>query len=325
MSSPPLFTVLIPTYRRAGLLPRALESVLAQTWEDFELLVVDDASPDHTVDVVAAVDDPRVRLLRRPTNGGAAASRNTGFAAARGRWVTLLDDDDEYRPGFLARTREVLAEAPPEVALTWCGVRWVRDSPRGVETIREELWQPRFAGREEAYLGFLRNRRIGTNCGLAIRRDAFDAAGGFDESFRGGAEDTDLLIRLVRDHDFRVVPEVLVVLHLHDLPNLRRVSLEKALDYERILAKHAGALADRPRLAADLHYKTGWLACHAGDGRRGRGHLRTALRRHPAHLRALSALALFTLFGRRGARLHRGLSSLRRGRAALSPAAEEMP
>lgn len=321
LDSPPFFTVLIPTYRRADVLPRAIASVLGQSSKDFELLVVDDASPDGTAEVVAAVADPRVRYLRREQNGGAGATRNTGFAAARGAWVTLLDDDDEYLPDFLARTREVVSAAPEDVALTWCGVRWVRDRPEGLKHLRDELWQPRYASRDEAYLGFLRNRGVGTNCGLAVRRDAFFAIGGFDESFRGGAEDTDFLIRLVKEFDFRVVPEVLVRLHLHGGSHLRRVNRAKALAYERIMSKHATALADHPALAADLHYKTGWLACHAGDGRLGRRHLFQALRLRPWHRRAWPTLVLFLLLGRRAAGVHRSLSMLRRRRGALSAAA----
>jgi len=320
----PFFTVLIPTYRRCDLLPRAVSSVLTQSWTNFELVVVDDASPDATAEVMARIDDPRVRYLRRAENGGAAATRNSGIEVARGSWISLLDDDDEYDPEFLARTREVLAGAPPTVGLTWCGIRWLRDRDGEREVLREELWQPTYRDREHAYRSFLRSRRIGTNCGITLRRDAVAEVGGFDETFRGGAEDTDFLIRMVRRFDFRVVPEVLVDVHLHGGPNLRGVSLEKARDYEKILAKHASTLTADRGLAADLHYKTGWLFYQAGDRRRGRRHLLASIRRRPFH-RAWSALLLYEILGRRAADAHRAMSQMRRGHAPLSDVERSEP
>lgn len=322
--APPFFTVLIPTYDRCELLPRAVSSVLAQTHRDFELLVVDDASPDATREVVAAVDDPRVVYVRRSTNGGPGATRNTGLAAARGQWITLLDDDDEYLPDFLQATHRTISGAPQEVAMSWCGVRWVRDRPAATpHVLREEVWQPRYSSRHAAYLAFLRSRKIGTNCGIALRSSSVEQIGGFDETFRGGAEDTDFLVRMVRRFDFRVVPEVLVRVHLHGGPNLRRVSPEKVRDYEKLIAKNSPALAGHPRVAADLHYKTGWLAHQAGDAVLGRRHLLAAIRRRPTHLRSWSALVLYGVLGSLATPLHRRLSEARRKRRRLHHDSDE--
>jgi glycosyltransferase involved in cell wall biosynthesis len=104
----PLFSVIIPTYNRPRMLGEAVESVLAQTVEDFECIVVADGSP--TPPVLPA--DPRVRLVRRATNGGVAAARNTGMDTAVGRYLTFLDDDDLYTPERLARGLEGLRRAP---------------------------------------------------------------------------------------------------------------------------------------------------------------------------------------------------------------------
>lgn len=91
-------SVVIPTYNRAELLSRAIDSVLAQTYDDFELLVVDDGSTDDTEAVVTAYDDDRVRYLAHETNRGANPARNTGIEAAEGEFVAFLDSDDEWRP-----------------------------------------------------------------------------------------------------------------------------------------------------------------------------------------------------------------------------------
>jgi glycosyltransferase involved in cell wall biosynthesis len=105
--SEPLFSVVIPTYGRAELLREAVGSVLAQTVDDLECLVVDDASPEP----VAVPDHPRIRALRHARNGGPAAARNTGLAAARGRYVAFLDDDDVWTPGRLELALRALERA----------------------------------------------------------------------------------------------------------------------------------------------------------------------------------------------------------------------
>lgn len=321
MSAPPAFTVLIPTYRRPDLLREAIASVLAQTFDDFEVLVVDDASGDETPEVVDAVQDPRVRYVCRDRNGGAGATRNTGFEHARGDLVALLDDDDVYLPEFLARTHDVLRTTSPEVGFSWCGIRWLRRvAGEGYVLEREERWEPRYPSREAAYLAFLQNRRVGTNCGLTVKRRAFERIGGFDESLHGGAEDTDFLIRLVREFDFRVVPANLVEGRLHEGPSLRGVRAEKVDDYEAIMAKHARALSAHPSLAARLHYKAGWMSFHAGDANRGRAHFREAARRRPGMVKLWASWLLMELPGGAGPRLHRWVSERRRGRRALSSA-----
>ena len=99
----PAVSVIIPAYNRAGTLARALDSVAAQTFTDYEVIVVDDGSTDGTADCCAARGDPRLRLLRHGTNRGAAAARNTGVAAATGTWCAFLDSDDAWSLDKLAR------------------------------------------------------------------------------------------------------------------------------------------------------------------------------------------------------------------------------
>src|SRR4051812_1322910 len=91
----PVVSVILPTYNRAGLVTRAIDSVVRQTFECWELLVVDDASQDDTERVVAQYDDARVRYIRRPVNGGVSAAQNTGIDHARGELVAFLHSDDE--------------------------------------------------------------------------------------------------------------------------------------------------------------------------------------------------------------------------------------
>ena len=94
-------SIILPTFNRRDSLTRALDSVAAQTYTDWELLVVDDGSSDDTVNMVLGRDDPRIRYITQ-VSAGESAARNTGLDLARGDYITFLDSDDEWLPNFLA-------------------------------------------------------------------------------------------------------------------------------------------------------------------------------------------------------------------------------
>lgn len=103
----PFFSVIIPVYNRANALKRALASVLAQSNQDFEIIVIDDGSIDHPERVVAEIDDPRIQLIRQDNRGGGAA-RNAGIDKACGRFIAFLDSDDEFLPHHLEAMKNLL-------------------------------------------------------------------------------------------------------------------------------------------------------------------------------------------------------------------------
>lgn len=312
MITEPLFSVVLPTRNRAHLLPRAVNSVLAQGFSGFELLVVDDSSTDHTQSILRGYDDRRLRTIRNSQQLGAAASRNRAITASRAPWLAFLDDDDAYRPGFLESMRQLLSTAPETVGFAWCGVRRLRESEEGITLVDAEgTWQPSYCNRRAAYLGFIEGRRIGTNCGLTVRRTAIDAVGGFDERLQC-AEDTDLLIRLAADFEFVIEPAILVDVHFHGGPRLTRYGAQMAAAYRRICEKYVPSLADAPGTRDELLYKTGWLHYHAGLRDAGRRYLTRALRARPLRLRSWASLLLFELLGARAPKVHTHLSRLRR-------------
>lgn len=308
MSRRPWASVVLPTRDRAHLLPRAVASVLAQSDPDWELLVVNDGSTDETAEVLRTFDDSRIRVLTRPEPGGVATARNLALSRARGEMVCFLDDDDEYLPGFLGETRRMLA-ARPEAGFSWCGAEVVADHPEGEVTRRSGVWRPRVSSREEAYRLFLAKRMQGTG-GLAVRREPLVRLGGFDERFRR-AEDTDLLIRLARELEFVVVPQILLRIHEHPGPRLTVYGTEMAEAYELLIDKHQSVLRKDPDLWFSLHYKAGWLYYHSGRRQRGRGCLRRAL--EPGfRLRGWLALLFFEALGEHAPALHRALARWRR-------------
>lgn len=204
----PAVSIVLPTHQRAALLGRAIDSVLAQTFEDFELLVVDDGSTDATPAVLAAYTDPRLRVLRHDTNRGAAAARNRGIGAARAAVLAFQDSDDEWVPDKLERQMGLLATCPPTVAVVYSDMERVHRDGR-ITYFRSPAVQP---GRllDDAS-GFYQVCGLGIQATL-IRRACFEAVGGFDERFPA-LEDLELFIRLSRRYEFRHLAVPLVRYH----------------------------------------------------------------------------------------------------------------
>jgi glycosyltransferase involved in cell wall biosynthesis len=114
--SHPTFSIVITTYNRARIVRRCIDSCLAQGFEDFEIVVVDDGSSDGTPAALRErYDDCRLRVLTHDSNRGINPSRHTGATNARGEWVVVIDSDDELLPGALARLHELIADLPPGV------------------------------------------------------------------------------------------------------------------------------------------------------------------------------------------------------------------
>src|SRR4030043_1337098 len=103
----PTVSVIIPTYNRAHLVGRSIRSVLNQTYQDLEVIVVDDGSKDNTAEIVRGITDPRIVFLKHEKNRGVSAARNTGLKAARGKYIAFQDSDDEWLPQKLEKQLEL--------------------------------------------------------------------------------------------------------------------------------------------------------------------------------------------------------------------------
>ncbi len=142
--------MIIPAYGGAAVLPAAIESVLKQTWQDFEIIVVDDCSPDNTAEVVRSMVDPRIRYLRNAENQGAFTARKTAMGRARGKLIAFLDQDDAFHPDKLACHVRFM-EAHPEVGSS-CNARFNVESWSGKVF---GVWDPPgVVGLSDLVLGF---------------------------------------------------------------------------------------------------------------------------------------------------------------------------
>jgi glycosyltransferase involved in cell wall biosynthesis len=190
---PPLFSVLVPTYNQADFLREALDSLLAQSLPDWEALVVNDGSIDHTWQVMEeyASRDRRIRIFHKE-NGGVASALNRGIREARGQWVCWLSSDDIFEPDKLRIHHEALL-ADPSIRFMHTNFSLFYEESRTLvrDSLRTDLVIP---PRELQLLYFLRFNYI-NGISIAIRRDVFDEVGLFDEALRCG-QDYDMWLRI---------------------------------------------------------------------------------------------------------------------------------
>lgn len=204
----PRVSVVVPTYNRGNLLPRAIESALAQTFSDFELIVVDDGSTDQTTAVVRGIADRRIRLVGDATRRGPSAARNRGIREARSGLVAFLDSDDEWLPRKLEMQLARLdGDSDPSTAVAYCRVHTYDDvTHRPIH----EFGEPREGA---LFHDLLAGWKPVTTSLFLVRRAALLDVGGFDETLPC-AEDYDLWLRLAEaSYRFVGVNEVLVVKH----------------------------------------------------------------------------------------------------------------
>lgn len=203
MPRAPRVSVIIPAYNAAGHVRRAVDSVLAQSFQDYELLLVDDGSTDATRAVLAEYGD-RLRLLAK-TNGGPAAARNHGLSHARGEYVAFLDADDYWQADKLRQQVDLL-DARPEIGFCSTATEVVDNAGRPAGS-----WPCRPDAGPLPDILFLHGTVIsGSTSGVLARKRLIDALGGFDETLRG-FEDPDLWIRLAARTAYACIPQALTV------------------------------------------------------------------------------------------------------------------
>ena len=244
MSESPKVSVVIPTYNRAALLPRAVDSVLAQSFQDLELLIVDDCSADDTPAVIAGFADPRVRSIRHDPNRGLAAALNTGIFNARAEYCAFLDDDDEFTPNSIADRLAALESASPDTAMAygWCDRI---DDDTGVRIVSHRFT----LDGAEALEFVLRGDALGGDWSMFVRTSVAREVGGFDERLSMGA-DALFQCRIASKHRIIHVPQLAAL--AHEQQGRARVSNWRG--YHRILDHLA---IHRQEFSAEIDRRSG--------------------------------------------------------------------
>lgn len=235
----PLVSIVLPTYKRADLLPHAIRSVLGQSYTNLELIVVDDNSPDHTADVVQSFVDPRVRYVKNEPNLKLPRALNRGFSLARGELLTWTSDDNLYAPTAIARMVEALGTQDADFVYADYWLFCDTDAEgQPVDPQHDKLPDE---------LQLAKGNHIGA-CFMYTRR-LYDAVGEYDpELFL--VEDYDYFIRAARQFHFAHIPEALYYFRRDDNTlYLSRFCEVKASD---LLVRFKNELLDAPGVVSTM-------------------------------------------------------------------------
>lgn len=256
----PEVSVVLPVFNRARTLERAVKSVLDQTFEDFELIVVDDASSDQSAEVARGIRDRRIVVNVSSRNVGPARARNRGIAVSRGRFIAFLDSDDAWTPAHLELAMDIFKE--DAVASVTYGKMQVRSGDSSFVTPPSGLGSHGSA--------VLRSLCRGNTIGLPaiiVRRDVLIGAGGFNAQLRT-LEDWDLLLRLAATgHDFRYIDKV--VLNADEsqdgVNRISEATLHATMGIRESVMERLPDGVSRRRLEGQLRYLEGLAYVEIGE------------------------------------------------------------
>lgn len=281
-------SVITPTYNRESTLLRTINSVLNQTYTNFEYIIVDDCSTDNTKRLVKEIDDERLKYIKLDKNRGANAARNEGIRQAQGKYISFLDSDDQFTPEHLIKIVSVLEEAPSQVGGVYTSERHVKNNKCvDINSAKLELSNSKQVIHDYPAGGF---------SGLTFRAEIFNTVGLLDESLRA-FQDREFLVRLLMKYELHPISDNLVIYNIHEgrLSNNAKRKLSALNNFSN---KHKSIFGRREW--GYIHYTKGFLLmkddCPTNDARKC---FFKAVWNDPLRPRFLLQL-VFSLFGRSG-------------------------
>ena len=267
----PKVSVIIPTHNRAEFLRSAITSVLKQTFQDFEIIIIDDASKDHTREVITHFNDTRIKVIHNQVSKGAAGSRNIGVMNTNCGYIAFLDDDDEWLPEKLKIQNRLLDNSSPEVGGICTGCFTIEKMRGRVLPINN------YENNDLSKGNFI------TTSSLLLRRRCFEQCGLFDEHMPTGS-DYDMWIRISEKFSFKIIKDALVNYYIHE--NSLTLNYEKKIiGLEILFKKHDDFFKQHPKEYSRWHLNLGVLYCYRGEVRKGRKAFSKSIRMNPFEIR----------------------------------------
>jgi glycosyltransferase involved in cell wall biosynthesis len=217
-------SIIITTYGKPVFLEKAIKSVLNQTFKDIELIIVDDNNPDTearilTEGMVTRLNNTKQKIIyiKHKYNKNGAVARNTGFSAAKGKYISLLDNDDEYYPERIAKCFSKMEQCPDKIAGVYTGCEFRRGGK--IYSVKKNVKAGNFLVSTLAAT-FL----FGTGSNFFFRKSVVDDLDGFDEAFLRH-QDYEFLVRVFEKYNIEAIPEVLVIKNNENLnlPNVNKM------------------------------------------------------------------------------------------------------
>ncbi|MDJ0636851.1 MAG: glycosyltransferase family 2 protein [Xenococcaceae cyanobacterium MO_188.B29] len=245
---PPILSIIIPTYSRPQLLPRAVESALAQTVADIEVIVVDDASPEP----VQLPEHEKLRVIRLPVNGGGSVARNTGAKAARGLWITFLDDDDTLLPTMAEVSLAALVETDlPKPVAVISGIKVVDENG---EFIKKRIPPTLPKGSHFQMEKIAKGKSFLCKQTMVVERDVLLSIGGFDESFRSRVH-SELFLRLNSVCSILGIPDITYQLYKHGGSQVTKDVILRQVSFNKLMEKHQSIFKQHPQELAKFIFE----------------------------------------------------------------------
>jgi glycosyltransferase involved in cell wall biosynthesis len=243
----PKVSVIIPTYNRASLLRHAIESVLGQTYDDYELIIVDDGSTDNTAEVVARNSSDKIIYVHQQ-NRGRSAARNHGIRIATGEYIAFLDSDDMFLSAKLESQVKVLDDNP--------AIGLVYSHAKNVDENGDFLayhYEGDFSGRIYPEMLFIKNNLITTPT-VMVRASILSEVGGFDETLHI-CEDLDLWRRIARCHEVAQIPTALALIRIRAAERIDIVEFMKGRTryYQKAFEEDRGILNIKKALYNEMY------------------------------------------------------------------------
>ena len=267
-------SVILPTYNRAHQVGRAIQSVLDQTYQDFEIIVVDDASTDNTEEVVQGFTDERVGYIRQKENAGAGAARNIGIQLSQGDYIAFQDSDDEWLPEKLEKQIEVFKTVSAKVGVVYTDMLRIHSDGRAEYWNSPTLTDGCIIDAKKLEYQVL---NIGIQSTL-IKKECFKKAGVFDEKFPRFI-DLELFIRLSKHFGFYHIQEPLVKYYVTEgiSSNNRALSIARIL----LLEKYFEDVKKNKKFLAKQYFRIGANFHLCGNVKEGRDYLIKATKTYP--------------------------------------------
>jgi glycosyltransferase involved in cell wall biosynthesis len=213
----PIVTIVMPSYNHEPFVESAIRSILAQTFPDFEIVVVDDGSADNTKTIIDKIKDPRLRSVFLEKNVGACEAINIGIRLSKGKFIAICNSDDIWEPEKLQMQVDFLGKNS-EICATFSNVWWINDSGDDLKAENLPSFCNIFAQRNRSRFSWQRDLIERGNClchpSILIRKAAYDNLGYYNNHLRQ-LPDFDMWLRLVRKYEIHVMPDKLMRFRLH--------------------------------------------------------------------------------------------------------------
>ncbi|MCK4539877.1 glycosyltransferase [Candidatus Parcubacteria bacterium] len=251
-------SVIIPTCNRPERVGAAIKSVLAQTFQDFEIIIVDDGLKKRAEKAVKEFDDKRIAYIQHEINKGGGAARNTGIKNAKADLIVFLDDDDEWYPEKLEKQYKIIKKYWEEIGFVFCRIELDYDEEDRID--KQNLKQ---IGINDLYQDLLAHKLRTLTSSLLIKKEALEKVKGFDVEFPS-CQEWDMMIRISRYYKGYGMNEVLVKMHYLQGDHVGGNLSKRILGRELLLKKHFDELKKMPKVLAWHYFQLG-IFCRGNE------------------------------------------------------------